>query len=149
MARIVAQRVRSAAVTIEGQVVGRIGCGLAILIGIRRSDDETAVLKLADKVAVMRIFRDEQGKMNLSAAEAHGAMLVVSQFTLYADLRKGRRPSFIDAADPVEGDRLYRCFVERLESHGYAVERGRFGADMLVSIENDGPVTIVLDSHDL
>ncbi len=149
MARIVAQRVRSASVTIDGKVVGKIDQGLAILVGIRRGDVDAAVEKLADKVAVMRIFEDGEGKMNLSAADAGGAMLVVSQFTLYGDLRKGRRPSFIDAAEPGEGNRLYGLFVQRLRSHGYTVERGRFGANMLVSIENDGPVTIVLDSDEL
>ncbi len=149
MARIVAQRVRSASVTVDGEVVGSIGVGLAILLGIRKGDDEATVDRLADKAAVMRIFNDENGKMNLSAAEAGGAMLVVSQFTLYGDLRRGRRPSFISAAQPDTANRLYERFCERLESHGYRVERGRFAAHMLVSIENDGPVTIVLDSAEL
>jgi D-tyrosyl-tRNA(Tyr) deacylase len=104
---------------------------------------------LADKVAVVRIFGDDQGKMDRSAAEVGGGMLVVSQFTLYADLRKGRRPSFIDAAVPEVGNRLYERFVERLRFHGYPVECGEFGAHMVVVLENDGPVTLVLDSDGL
>jgi len=149
MARLVAQRVRIATVEVAGEVIARIGPGLAILIGIRRGDSDEAVEKLADKVAVLRIFNDAEGKMNLSAADVGGAMLVVSQFTLYADARKGRRPSFVDAAAPEEGAQLYLRFAERLESHGYRVELGRFGAMMVVSLENDGPVTIVLDSDEI
>jgi D-tyrosyl-tRNA(Tyr) deacylase len=100
-------------------------------------------------MAALRVFQDDQGKMNRSAAEAGGAMLVVSQFTLYGDLRRGRRPSFIEAASPVLGERLYERFADRLRHHGYHVECGRFGAHMLVALENDGPVTIILDSHEL
>ncbi len=149
MVRVVAQRVRSASVRVDGSTVGSIGRGLAILVGIRQGDDKAAVERVADKVAVLRVFEDENGKMNLSTADVGGAMLVVSQFTLYADVRKGRRPSFIQAANPELGERLYEHFASRLESHGYAVERGRFAAHMLVSLENDGPVTIVLDSEEL
>jgi D-aminoacyl-tRNA deacylase len=149
MAKIVAQRVRTATVEVGGEIIARIGPGLAILVGIREGDTDEAVDRLADKVAVMRIFNDDQGKMNRSTAEVNGSMLVVSQFTLYADARKGRRPSFIAAADPEEGERLYLRFAERLQGHGYRVERGRFGAMMVVSLENDGPVTIVLDSNEI
>ena len=149
MARIVAQRVRSASVAVSGQVVGEIGRGLMILVGIRDGDDDAAVHRLANKVAVMRVFEDGAGKMNLSTADVGGSMLVVSQFTLLADLRRGRRPSFVHAAPPEVGERLYEEFAQRLESHGYPVERGRFGKEMLVTIENDGPVTIVLDSGDI
>lgn len=149
MARVVAQRVRSASVKIQGETVGEIGPGLAVLLGIRRGDTEQDVERLADKLAVLRIFQDPEGKMNLSAADMGGAMLVVSQFTLYADVRKGRRPSFIQAAEPESGERLYNHFSARLGSHGFQIERGRFGAEMLVSIENDGPVTIILDSDEL
>jgi D-tyrosyl-tRNA(Tyr) deacylase len=149
MAKIVAQRVRTATVEVGGEIIARIGPGLAILVGIREGDTDEAVDRLADKVAVMRIFNDDQGKMNRSTAEVNGSMLVVSQFTLYADARKGRRPSFIAAAGPEEGERLYLRFAERLQGHGYRVERGRFGAMMVVSLENDGPVTIVLDSNEI
>jgi D-tyrosyl-tRNA(Tyr) deacylase len=149
MARIVIQRVRSASVTVEGEVVGAIDRGLAILVGIRDGDTDEAVNRLADKTATIRIFEDAGGKMNLSPADVGGAMLAVSQFTLYGDVRKGRRPSFIQAARPDEGERLYERFCERLATHGYRVERGRFGAHMLVSLENDGPVTIIVDSEDL
>ncbi|MGH2442131.1 MAG: D-aminoacyl-tRNA deacylase [Chloroflexota bacterium] len=149
MARIVAQRVSGASVCIDGEVVGEIGRGLAILLGIHREDDDAAIDKLAAKAGVVRIFEDAGGKMNLSTSDAGGSMLVVSQFTLYADARKGRRPSFIDAAGPELGERLYDRFVLRLREQGYAVETGRFGARMLVRIENDGPVTVILDSQEL
>jgi len=149
MARVLVQRVRAASVTVGGNTIGAIEQGLALLVGIRRGDDEQAVARLADKVAVLRIFEDGQGKMNLSTAGADGKMLAVSQFTLYADARKGRRPSFVDAEDPIQAEALFELFIERLEAHGYQVERGSFGAHMLVHIENDGPVTILLDSQDL
>jgi D-tyrosyl-tRNA(Tyr) deacylase len=141
--------VTSASVTVDGAVIGRIGRGLLLLVGIREGDDENAVDRLAGKVGVMRIFGDEAGKMNLSATEIGGSILAVSQFTLYADLKKGRRPSFVRAADPETGRRLYERFMSRLEELGYEVQRGSFGAQMLVSLENDGPVTIVLDSDEL
>lgn len=149
MAKIVAQRVRSASVEVNRVRIAEIGHGLAILIGIREGDTDEAVDRLADKLASLRIFEDAGGKMNLSAAGVAGDMLVVSQFTLYADVRKGRRPSFAAAAPPDEGLRLYERFMARLAGHGYRVEHGEFGAHMLVRIENDGPVTIVLDSADL
>lgn len=145
MVRVVAQRVRSATVRVGEETIGSIGTGVLILIGIRQGDDEAAVDRLADKLAVLRIFNDENGKMNLSAADVDGKMLVVSQFTLYADVRKGRRPSFIEAAEPELGERLYERFAARLRSHGYEVATGKFGAEMLVTLENDGPVTIVVD----
>jgi D-aminoacyl-tRNA deacylase len=147
MVRVVAQRVRSGSVTVGEELEGSIGVGLVVLVGIRRGDDEAAVDRIADKLALLRIFNDTGGKMNLSAAEVDGQMLVVSQFTLYADLRKGRRPSFMEAAEPEVGERLYERFIERLRAHGYIVETGVFGAEMLVSLENDGPVTIVLDDR--
>ncbi len=146
MARVVAQRVSSASVMVEGERIASIGAGLAILVGIRQGDTDDEVDRLADKIAVLRIFEDPSGKMNLSTADIGGEMLVVSQFTLYADVRKGRRPGFIEAAGPEEGKRLYERFAARLAEHGYRVECGEFGAHMVVSIENDGPVTIVLDS---
>lgn len=149
MVRVVAQRVRSASVSVDGVVVGEIGRGIAALVGIRQGDDEEACRRVADKLAVLRIFEDEAGKMNLSAADVGGAMLVVSQFTLYADVQRGRRPSFVEAAGPEVGRRLYKEFADRLATHGYRVACGRFGEHMLVTLENDGPVTIVLDSRDL
>lgn len=149
MARIVVQRVRTASVDVDENRIATIGRGLAILVGIREGDTDDAVDRLTDKIATLRIFEDEAGKMNLSAADVGGEMLVVSQFTLYADARKGRRPSFAAAAQPDEGRRLYERFAQRLAGHGYRVRCGEFGAHMLVRIENDGPVTIVLDSMDL
>jgi D-aminoacyl-tRNA deacylase len=149
MARVVAQRVTSASVTVDEKVIGQIQRGLLLLVGIREGDDEGAVERLADKVGVMRVFGDDDGKMNLSTADIGGSMLAVSQFTLYADLKKGRRPSFVRAAEPETGRRLYDHFISRLEGRGYEVERGSFGAHMLVSLQNDGPVTIVLDSDEL
>lgn len=149
MVRVVAQRVLSASVTVDHTVVGAIERGLALLVGIEESDDDSDVDRVADKVAVLRVFEDERGKMNLSTSEVGGSMLVVSQFTLYGDVRKGRRPSFVRAARPEKGDSLYQRFAERLRSHGYPVSTGVFGAHMLVSLQNDGPVTIILDSADL
>lgn len=149
MARIVAQRVTSASVEVDRACVAEIGCGLVILIGIRDGDTHEAVDRLAGKVASLRIFEDPAGKMNLSAADVDGEMLVVSQFTLYADIRKGRRPSFAAAAAPDEGRRLYERFITWFTEHEYRVQHGEFGAHMLVRIENDGPVTIVVDSADL
>lgn len=149
VARIVVQRVRTASVDVGEARVATIGRGLAILIGIRDGDTDQAVDRVADKLATLRIFEDPEGKMNLSTADIDGEMLVVSQFTLYADVRKGRRPSFVSAAAPDEGRRLYERFMARLRGHGYRVQHGEFGAHMLVSIENDGPVTIALDSADL
>jgi D-aminoacyl-tRNA deacylase len=149
MARVVVQRVRRASVDVDGNRISEIGPGAAILIGIRAGDAEQSVDRLADKVAGLRIFEDADGKMNLSAAESGGTMLVVSQFTLYGDVKKGRRPSFLEAAAPELGRSLYLRFVERLRTHKYIVATGEFGAHMLVSIENDGPVTILIDSDDL
>lgn len=149
MARVVVQRVRAASVTVGSRQTGHIGVGLLVLVGVREGDDEAAIDRLADKVAVLRIFDDAQGKMNLSCADVDGAILAVSQFTLYADVRKGRRPSFIQAAGPELGRALYDRFVQRLRGHGYEVARGEFGAPMLVALENNGPVTIIIDSSEL
>jgi D-tyrosyl-tRNA(Tyr) deacylase len=149
VARAVLQRVRRASVTVEGEPIARIGVGLAILLGVARGDTPDAVEALADKIAVLRIFEDDQGKMNLAASDVQGEMLVVSQFTLFADVHKGRRPSFIHAAEPELGRALYERFAARLASRGYRVERGQFGAHMVLALENDGPVTIILDSQEL
>ncbi|MBI2841948.1 MAG: D-tyrosyl-tRNA(Tyr) deacylase [Armatimonadetes bacterium] len=147
--RAVVQRVRGASVSVEGQEISRIGRGLAVLLGVGKGDGEADSAKIADKIARLRIFEDEQGKMNLSLLDVGGEALVVSQFTLYADTRKGRRPGFDAAAPPDEADRLYQKFVEELRSVGATVKTGQFQAKMLFEIENDGPVTIVLDTEAL
>lgn len=145
--RAVVQRVRKAAVEIGGETVGEIGAGLLVLLGVRVDDEEKDAAFLAGKVANLRIFEDTAGKMNLSLKETGGEALVVSQFTLYGDCRKGRRPSFTDAAEPVKGEALYENFVSCLRAEGLTVGTGRFGAKMLVKLENDGPVTLVVDSR--
>jgi D-tyrosyl-tRNA(Tyr) deacylase len=149
MARAVVQRARSGAVSVGAEEISRIGRGLVILVGVGRDDSGEDVDKLADKIATLRIFEDSEGKMNLSAGDVGAAMLAVSQFTLYGDVRKGRRPSFVGAAAPEIGNQLYEQFCRRLATHGFEVQQGRFGTNMLVTIENDGPVTIVLDSDAL
>ena len=142
------QRVSKASVTVDGEIVGSIGRGLVVLVGVAVDDTEKDVHYLADKVAQLRIFSDEEGKFNISAMESNGEMLLISQFTLLADTRKGRRPSFIDAAPPQQAESLFNLFVERMRSTGLKVETGRFQQHMLVEIYNDGPVTIVLDSRE-
>ncbi len=144
--RAVVQRVTSSGVTVDGLVVGKIGAGLLVLLGVARDDGNEDADYLANKVTNLRIFNDEQGKMNLSLIDARGAMLVVSQFTLYGDTRHGRRPSYIDAAEPEKANALYEYFVERVRSQGVRVETGVFQAMMQVNLTNDGPVTIILDS---
>lgn len=145
--RAVVQRVTGAAVTVEGKEISRIGRGLLVFLGVARGDGREEVLWMAGKVARMRVFSDDGGKMNLSLGEAGGDLLVVSQFTLLADCRKGNRPSFTEAAATEEGDRLYRAFTDEVAAiSGVTVRTGIFGAHMAVSIENDGPVTFVLDS---
>ena len=143
----VVQRVISSSVTIDGSVVDAIGPGLNVLLGVADGDGETDADYLATKVANLRIFEDRQGKMNRSLLDTGGQILVVSQFTLLADCRKGRRPSFIDAAEPVLAQRLYRYFVERLKKLGVDTHTGRFGALMQVDIVNDGPVTLLVHSR--
>ena len=142
----VVQRVSRASVTVEGTVVGQIGRGILILLGVAKGDAERDADFLAAKIGGLRIFGDDQGKMNLAASEVGGAMLVVSQFTLCGDCRKGRRPSFEKAAEPTEATRLYDYFCGRLRQQGYRVETGIFGAMMDVELVNDGPVTLVLQS---
>lgn len=144
--RCVIQRVTEASVTTEGEVVGRIGRGLMVLIGVSASDGDKDVKYMADKVPNLRIFEDDEGKMNRSLKDVGGAILAVSQFTLYADARSSRRPSFIAAARPDEANALYEKLVEAWRSQGLTVETGRFRADMQVSLTNDGPVTILMDS---
>ena len=143
--RALLQRVREAAVTVDGRTVGAIGPGLLVLLGVGKGDSEDEANALADRIAGLRIFEDPAGKMNLSLLDTHRAALVVSQFTLYADARKGRRPSFIDAAPPDEARRLYARACEALRGLGVRVEEGVFAAEMQVSLVNDGPVTIWLE----
>ena len=143
--RAVVQRVKEASVSVEGEVVGEIGPGLVVLLGVREGDTEAEAAYLAQKIANLRIFPDQAGKFNLSALDVGGKILVVSQFTLYADTRKGRRPSFVDAAPPEVAEPLVERFVELLRQTGLRVETGQFQAVMLVKIFNDGPVTIILE----
>jgi D-tyrosyl-tRNA(Tyr) deacylase len=147
--RAVVQRVTKASVTVEGQVVGEIGLGLAILVGVTHGDTEEEARYLARKIANLRIFTDAEGKLNLSALDVGGSALVVSQFTLYADCRKGRRPSFSAAARPETADPLIERFTGFLRAEGLTVESGQFQAEMLVRIFNDGPVTIILDTQEI
>ena len=146
--RAVLQRVKEASVTVDGQLVGRIGPGLLVLLGVGKDDTEADVDFMADKVPGLRIFEDEAGKMNRSLFDGSKALLAVSQFTLYADTKKGRRPSFIDAKPPDEAKRLYALFCEKCRAAGLTVAEGIFAADMKVALINDGPVTILLDSRD-
>ena len=146
--RFVIQRVNHASVAIEGKVVGSIGKGLLILMGVSDTDTSDMLPKFADKICKMRIFADDNGKTNLSIADVDGEMLIVSQFTLYADCRKGNRPSFTSAGAPDVANSLYEEFVALCRQRIPKVDTGEFGADMKVSLENDGPFTIVLDSQD-
>lgn len=148
--KILLQRVSAGSVSVEGEIVGEIGAGVVLLVGITHTDSEAEVTKLAQKVAHLRIFEDENGKFNLSLLDTGGEALVVSQFTLYADARKGRRPSFTAAARPEHAAPLVDLFADRLRALGVPrVATGHFGASMLVNIANDGPVTIWLDSEEL
>jgi D-tyrosyl-tRNA(Tyr) deacylase len=147
--RILVQRVRSAAVRVDEVVIGEIGQGLLLFVGVEHEDDAQDAAFLANKVANLRIFEDDQGKMNRSALDLGLDALVVSQFTLYADLRKGRRPSFIKAALPDVARPLVECVATELRSAGVRVASGQFGANMQISLINDGPVTIWLDSSEL
>jgi D-tyrosyl-tRNA(Tyr) deacylase len=144
--RAVVQRVSRASVRVDAQVVGEIGLGLLVLLGVGTGDTETDADYLAEKICGLRIFEDEGGKMNRSVAQAGGAILAVSQFTLYGDIRRGKRPSFDEAARPEEASRLYEYFVQRVRAAGLRCETGRFQAMMAVEMVNDGPVTILLDS---
>jgi D-tyrosyl-tRNA(Tyr) deacylase len=147
--RALLQRVSRAQVRVDGHPVGAIDRGLLVFLGVAPSDDEWVASGMAAKVAGLRIFADAEGLTNLSLAEVGGAALVVSQFTLYADARRGRRPSFVGAAGPVVGERLYEVFCEILASTGVPVRQGSFGAHMEVDLVNDGPFTVWLDSADL
>jgi len=142
------QRVTRASVTVDDEEVGKIGQGLVVLLGVAHGDTEKDAQYLAQKIANLRIFADSEGKFNLSALDVHGELLVVSQFTLLADTKKGRRPSFIDAAPPEQADKLFAYFAEQAKATGLKVATGRFQAYMQVEIHNDGPVTIMLDSSE-
>jgi D-aminoacyl-tRNA deacylase len=144
--RAVVQRVAEAAVRVEGQVVGQIGAGLLVLLGVGQGDQDSDADYLSEKILNLRIFADAEGQMNLSVLDTRGDLLAVSQFTLYADTRRGRRPGYSAAAPPEEANRLYRHFVGRLRESGLRVEEGVFRAMMDVSLVNQGPVTILLDS---
>lgn len=144
--RAVVQRVRESKVVVDGTVVGSIDKGLLVLLGVGKEDSEEDLKWLADKVVNLRIFEDDEGKMNKSVKDVGGKILVVSQFTLYGDCRKGRRPSFTQAASPEKGRAFYEKFIEILKKEGIEVENGVFGAKMEVHLINDGPVTILLDS---
>lgn len=144
--RAVLQRVKEASVTVDGTITGEIGPGILVLLGVGKGDTEKDVEFMVDKIPALRIFEDAAGKMNLSLMDTSKALLAVSQFTLYADTAKGRRPSFVDAMPPDEAKRLYVLFCERCRAVGLTVQEGVFAADMQVRLVNDGPVTICIDS---
>jgi D-aminoacyl-tRNA deacylase len=144
--RVLVQRVTKAAVSVNGQTVGAIGRGFLCLVGVTHTDTDQEAARLAAKIARLRIFEDAGGLMNLALADVRGEVLAVSQFTLYADARRGNRPSFTDAAVPVVGERLYEAFLTALQAEGVPVQMGVFGARMQVELINDGPVTILLEA---
>lgn len=146
--KAVIQRVSSASVTVDNNVVGQIGVGFLVLLGVRRGDTRDDAAYLARKIAKLRVFNDPHGKINLGLLEVEGAVLAVSQFTLYADTRGGNRPSFIEAAAPDDGKRLYEQFCELLRDESIEVQQGIFQTDMKVALVNDGPVTIIIDSSE-
>jgi D-aminoacyl-tRNA deacylase len=149
--RIVAQRVTAGSVSWDSggsEIRATIGPGYVLLVGAASDDDETSVQRLADKVIDLRVFADEAGRMNLSLVDVHGAALIVSQFTLFADMSRGRRPSLLKAGDPQRAERLYEVFVQQFRERGIETQTGSFGADMRVTIENDGPVTLVLSTDE-
>ena len=148
--RVVLQRVKHASVHVDGQETGSIGQGFLILLGVSDEDDETIADKMADKICRLRIFEDENGKMNRSLGDIGGELLVISNFTLCADCRRGNRPDFLSAELPAEAERLYEYFIAKIkEFSGRPTEKGIFGADMKVDLENDGPVTLVVESGEL
>ncbi len=147
--RAIVTRVNSASVTIDGEVVGKIGKGFLILLGVGPNDGEAQCRRLAEKALGLRVFKDESDKMNLGLEQIGGEVLVVSQFTLYGNCRKGRRPSFVDAAPPALGEAMYERFLQICEELGFPPQHGKFGADMKVESINDGPVTLILDTDQL
>jgi D-tyrosyl-tRNA(Tyr) deacylase len=145
--KVVLQRVKEAKVTVEERVVGKIQKGLVLLVGAKTGDTEDDVNYLVDKCVNLRIFQDDQGKMNLSALDVKAEILVISQFTLYGDTNKGRRPSFTETLEPKQAEKLYQKFIEQIKTNGLKAETGIFGAKMLVDIANWGPVTFILESR--
>ena len=145
--RAVVQRVNHAQVTVDGEVVGRVARGVCVFVGVSRDDGDADGVALADKVVGLRIFEDDAGKMNLSLLEVDGALLAVSQFTLLGDVRKGKRPSFSEALEPVRAEALFERFCSECRVRGVHVETGRFRTEMQVALENDGPVTILIDTR--
>lgn len=144
--RVLIQRVARAEVRVDRKLVGKVGAGLLVLVGVGHDDTEAIAEAMADKTVGLRIFRDDDGKTNRSLIDVGGQVLVISQFTLFADTRKGRRPSFLDAAPPELGERLYESFAAAVAGRGVTVAKGQFGAEMEVELVNDGPMTIWLDS---
>ena len=147
--KAVVQRVRDASVTVDGKTTGSIKCGLLVYLGVVDSDDERICRKMAEKISKLRIFRDSDDKMNLSVSDIGGQILVVSQFTLYANLKKGNRPSFDGAGKPEHAEKMYEKFMSNLSELGFEVQHGQFGAHMHVCYENDGPITLVVDSDEV
>ncbi len=147
--RACVQRVQSASVKVDDQIVGEIGGGLLVLLGVGKGDEDTDARWMADKICDLRVFADHEDKVNLSLHDVGGELLAVSQFTLYADCRKGRRPSFINAAPPELGERLYETFIAAVGTRGIRISTGQFGAQMQVALVNDGPFTLLLDSQKL
>lgn len=147
--KFVIQRVLESAVKVDGKTIGSIGKGLMVLIGVGKDDTRETADKMVKKLVGMRIFEDDNGKTNLSLADVDGSLLLISQFTLYANCKKGNRPSFIESGDPKEAEKLYEYIIDSCKTKVPVVERGKFGADMKVSLINDGPFTIVLDSREL
>jgi len=147
--RAVVQRVKDASVTVDGKLTGKIEQGLLVYLGVVDTDNEDICARMAAKISKLRVFRDSEDKMNLSVSDIGGQILVVSQFTLYANLRKGNRPSFDGAGNPVLAEKLYESFMEYLRKDGFTVAHGQFGAHMHVVYENDGPVTLVVDSDEV
>lgn len=143
--RAVVQRAKRASVTVDGEVIGEIGHGLCVLVGVTHEDTEAEAVKLADKLWKLRIFTDAEDKMNLAVADVGGEVLVISQFTLYGDAKKGNRPSFMAAARPEQAEPIIETVASKLREHGATVATGRFGADMKVDLVNDGPVTIIIE----
>lgn len=147
--KFLVQRVNEASVKVDGEIIGQINKGFLVLVGVSDSDDKSIADKMIDKLLKLRIFEDENGKTNLSIADVNGELLVISQFTLYADCRRGNRPSFTDAGKPDMANELYEYILKKISEQGFNTQHGIFGADMKVSLINDGPFTVMLDSKEI